>query len=97
MHTLFGHLLGGCVVCMVESICQGSNASKLRVVAFIYTAHIHLHAFEVHQSRVFCIVPARWSRDKAADHMLDSIGHRCARTDHRENVTACPQDVDAYF
>lgn len=46
---------------------------------------------------VFSIVPACWSRDKAADHMLDSIGHRCARTDHRENVTACPQDVDVYF
>lgn len=63
---------------MVKSICQGSNASKLCMVAFIYTAHIHLHAFEVHQLRVFCIVPACWSRDKAADHMLDSIGHRCA-------------------
>lgn len=46
---------------------------------------------------VFCVVPACWSRDKAADHILDSIGHRCVWTDHRENVTACPQDVDAYF
>lgn len=29
--------------------------------------------------------------------MLDGIGHRCAQTDHRENVMAFPQDVDVYF
>ena len=35
-------------------------------------------------------------RDKVVEkeHMLVCIGHRCARTDHREDVMAFPQDVD---
>ena len=35
-------------------------------------------------------------RDKVVEkeHMLACIGHRCAQTDHREDVMAFPQDVD---
>lgn len=60
------------IVCMFTSIRRRSNVHLFTEPTCICTRLKSI------SRGVFSIVPACWSRDKAADHMLDSIGHRCA-------------------
>lgn len=60
------------IVCMFTSIRRRSNVHLFTEPTCICTRLKSI------SWGVFSIVPACWSRDKAADHMLDSIGHRCA-------------------